>query len=201
MDNIRSSITGKEFCWKNDLYKHFQQGDHRAQNVRVRMLEEVENNKYLAELELFWIKLLQTIYPMGLNDIIKGVGNTSDVFNTPKRTYLENYGIISKHSQGRRRRNSKIINHNCLKAVSNNTVRLNNAESVCSFLRDLCQQSNRTLKMLYFTILNNSKSIRYEISFLCEMYIIHRNVLKTARNMEANKERYKFHMQFPGLGY
>ncbi len=52
--------------------------DHTVQDFSVQIAEVVLDKKDLCSRELFWIKLLNTAYPFGLNDNIAGYGNVSE---------------------------------------------------------------------------------------------------------------------------
>lgn len=44
-------------------------------------MSENNDKNILLHKELFWIKLLNTAFPFGLNDNIKGYGNISEINN------------------------------------------------------------------------------------------------------------------------
>ena len=83
-----------DHCYKirNDgstfLYKHFHNTGHTVDNLFIQPVEQVFYNdsdsksvriKHILERELHWIKLLQTPYPLGLNDNISKLGNISQI--------------------------------------------------------------------------------------------------------------------------
>ena len=65
------------------IYQHFNQEGHNFCNATVQIIDYIDSStvpditKALGDLELFWINLLGTAYPLGLNDNIKGAGNIS----------------------------------------------------------------------------------------------------------------------------
>ena len=79
----------------NFLYRHFKRKGHTHANILVQPVEKITYDANLTsrfkvikshETELNWIKLLQTPYPLGLNDNIYHEGNLSkmqdfDVFS------------------------------------------------------------------------------------------------------------------------
>ena len=79
----------------NFLYRHFKQTSHSTSSISILPDEKIEygdnsTNRYRNilrhELELKWIKLLQTPHPLGFNDKIYHEGNISrlsdfDVFS------------------------------------------------------------------------------------------------------------------------
>ena len=86
------------------LYKHFCSDGHSIADLSIMPIEQVEvsdtdnvtvNSKRLAR-EQYWYKELNSIYPHGLNDNVKSVGNMSrknndinvwSLFNTKDRKY------------------------------------------------------------------------------------------------------------------
>ena len=67
----------KENLLKTNIVTHFNLPNHSFSNLKIQILETVEEGFSLTERELFWIKQLQTIFPFGLNDNILGFGNVS----------------------------------------------------------------------------------------------------------------------------
>lgn len=99
--------------FKNDisnfLYNHFNESC-KGRKIQFYILDncsENEDKTILQEKELFWIKLLNTAYPLGLNDNIKGYGNLSNITNP--FIYKENHPYYSlsivKHRTRSIRRN------------------------------------------------------------------------------------------------
>ena len=75
---------------KNDnfLYRHFKQTNHSTSSISIQPVEKITygdnstkryRNILRHELELKWIKLLQTPHPFGFNDNIYHEGNISRV--------------------------------------------------------------------------------------------------------------------------
>ena len=79
----------------NFLYRHFKQTNHSTSSIYIQPVEKIiyddnstkrYRNILMHELELKWIKLLQTPHPLGFNDNIYHEGNISrlpdfDVFS------------------------------------------------------------------------------------------------------------------------
>ena len=65
------------------IYQHFNQEGHNFSNATVQIIEYIDDStvpdikKALSDSELFWINILSTAFPLGLNDNIKGAGNIS----------------------------------------------------------------------------------------------------------------------------
>lgn len=59
------------------LYEQFHNCKSTPKFTVLDALEENSDKNKLFSKELFWIKLLNTAYPFGLNDNIKGYGNVS----------------------------------------------------------------------------------------------------------------------------
>ena len=70
----------------NFLYRHFKKTNHSTSSISIQPVEKITyddnstkryRNILRHELELKWIKLLQTPHPIGLNDNIYHEGNIS----------------------------------------------------------------------------------------------------------------------------
>lgn len=62
------------------IYRHFQLPSHSLSDVTVRIIGSIfdKNKSDLIKLESYWIQLLNTAYPFGLNDKISGFGLISN---------------------------------------------------------------------------------------------------------------------------
>ena len=103
----------------NYLYKHFATKHHQ---FKVKILEKVEDNRNLLDAELFWIKLLTTIFPFGLNDSIKGYGNISNKRNSDNCPYFDNVIPRWKRPRGNRKNHTVRNTLSDLEALIKNAV-------------------------------------------------------------------------------
>ena len=82
---------------RNFLYNHFRKTGHSVDNISVQPVEHIlyksdttssfkSKARFIAELK--WIKLLQTPFPLGLNDNIYQTGNISKDPNIDIFPYL-----------------------------------------------------------------------------------------------------------------
>ena len=88
------------------LVKHFNLQGHSVNDFTVHIAEKCNGN--LFDAELFWIKLLNSAFPFGLNDNIKGFGNISEIDDLFKKKcpyFLS--PIPGKKHKARHRRASK----------------------------------------------------------------------------------------------
>jgi len=67
------------------MVRHFASADHSVRDFSIQIAETVDKNHNIIERELFWIKLLNTAYPYGLNDSIHENGNISEGLNLLER--------------------------------------------------------------------------------------------------------------------
>jgi len=92
------------------LANHFRSPNHTVDNMRVTVLEVVEE-KLLLEREDFWIRQLLTAHPFGLNDKVKGYGNVGgcglDSLKTRNHPYFSQPVPRRSRGRGRRRRRSR----------------------------------------------------------------------------------------------
>lgn len=79
--------------------------------MKITVLETVRTEDRLKDREDFWIRLLNSAFPFGLNDKIIGYGNVSDVHlinnKINHQPYLSKPVPRKKRSHGKRRRTSK----------------------------------------------------------------------------------------------
>ena len=52
---------------------------HNSDDVKIKIVHKLSDEKLLDSCEVYGIKLLQTIYPLGLNGNVKGYGNISNI--------------------------------------------------------------------------------------------------------------------------
>ena len=64
---------------KTPLVTHFSSNNHSIDDMMVSIAEVVPDRNELRTREDFWIRLLNTAYPFGLNDNIAGYGNVTEV--------------------------------------------------------------------------------------------------------------------------
>ena len=78
-------LNGHRYSWMSNvntyIYQHFNDHGHDFTKIKVQIINILDPNIYdkhdLNLLENFWINTLETAYPFGLNDKIKGTGNIS----------------------------------------------------------------------------------------------------------------------------
>ena len=90
------------------LVQHFSSNGHCTTDITVQIIEKLETSNTeketkanLESRELFWIKALNTAYPFGLNDRIKGYGDISSGLD-PTSYRAHPYFQIPVHSARRR---------------------------------------------------------------------------------------------------
>jgi hypothetical protein len=103
MSGHRTNITN---LGHNYIYRHFNSDSHSLEDFVVQIIEHVPqlpNDHTLADRELYWQKELCTIYPFGLKDNVRGVGNMSDPRNdTTNVSNLFNSQLRNGRSHGHR---------------------------------------------------------------------------------------------------
>ena len=143
---------------KNDLstflVRHFNNTDHDINDVRVSIIDyitdDMEDTNELLMLENYWIRTLNTMYPFGLNDNIKGVGNISrsDIssFNASNTPYFSVSQYRKVRSHGHRGNSKK-----------------RNSKEVSDVLNQLLIVSNKHIHLLYVALRSLSHKILYKI--------------------------------------
>lgn len=134
------------------FHKHMRLIGHDIKNCKLFILEHIieENisilNQKLLEKEDFWIKTLNSMYPLGLNDVVQGIGRSSIVHN--KQLYYNNPVKRKPRSHGDKR-NKK----NRVKNIKKDMYINEQLEILKQLLRD------NKLKDLYVNIRSFSKDI------------------------------------------
>ncbi len=94
---------GKCDTLKTHLARHFRRDEHSISIIAIDKLNlenfdsQADLEKSLIELELYWMKELRTIYPYGLNERVRGVGDIS------KKLIGVNVESLSQKHKRRRR--------------------------------------------------------------------------------------------------
>ena len=89
------------------MYKHLSQPDHSVSDLTIRVLQKVGTDKtVLHQIEDFWIKTLNTAFPLGLNEKVRGCHGLvsarqyDGISGTP---YLQNKGMRRPRPRGKGR--------------------------------------------------------------------------------------------------
>ena len=112
MHQHRSSMRNEE---RNTyLCNHFNEPEHDSENFYIDILDNIENDDKRTRLnkELFWIKLLMTPYPFGLNDQVIGYGNISSEILPFDKSSHPYYGfkiIRFKQKRSKRKKRHNLI--------------------------------------------------------------------------------------------
>ena len=107
MNNHRANIKSLK---PQFLYKHFTSDGHKLEDMFVQPIESIvvspneQASTYSKRLEReeFWIRELKTVYPYGLNDNIRRVGNISK-----QNDELIVWKFLNKHSKTRNRKSKR----------------------------------------------------------------------------------------------
>lgn len=93
--------------------KHFSQTHHTLANLTIRVLQQVgSDKKTLHNIEDFWIRALNTAYPLGMNEKVRAChdlinAKTYDgISGTP---YLQMKGHRKQTTRGKRRKEKRIV--------------------------------------------------------------------------------------------
>ena len=123
MNGHRASIKAGKSSF---LYDHFNLDGHSFSEASVQIIDYInpdsvdEPRSILGDRELFWINLLSTAYPLGLNDNIKGYGNISksSFNNIYFKLKIKRY----KRGHGRKRKNTSHELRNRKRHLSPNEI-------------------------------------------------------------------------------
>ncbi|MCP3684084.1 MAG: hypothetical protein GY861_15490, partial [bacterium] len=108
LEHRRSILNGTVLTY---LAMHFRGTDHSLSDFTVLIAEVVAAANNLQKRELFWIKLLNTACPFGLNDNIAAYGNISEGITPLDRTSHPYFslpcGICNRSKFQKKHRRSK----------------------------------------------------------------------------------------------
>ena len=180
----------------NYLYEHFKSTCNNA-NITVTILDSLTSNtekRVLIDKELFWIKLLNTAYPFGLNDNIKGYGNISDISNP--LDYRNNHPYYNLRIIKQRIRNGTVRNRNKNRNKSkefkidefvNNINSLDSVINIYRYIHSLRKHDINTITTLSYNnnnnlLLNlNDKTKCILLSILCKFHFNKNNNKQNSR--------------------
>ena len=149
------------------IYQHYNIPGHNFSDATIQIIDiwDSDCTYDMDTLEDYWIATLCTMYPLGLNDRIKGLGNIS-------RTTMNNINVYFTSKIKRRRRghgrskkekrrdgnNAKRYNDNNL--INNAIVYLNNtfANDSYSFYKSLRSYDKKSLKLIMLKVISDNLS-------------------------------------------
>ncbi|MCP4585891.1 GIY-YIG nuclease family protein, partial [Pseudoalteromonas sp.] len=149
LEHRRSIIKGSLDTY---LTKHFRTAGHTVDDFSVQIAEVVTDKKDLCIRELFWIKLLNTAYPCGLNDSIAGFGNISEgadpLIKKEQPYFTMRYSTKVRTNNAKKRRASHKLNNQVIDDLS--MVLANSSYGyVNQIIVYLRKQSQKTLRMCH----------------------------------------------------
>lgn len=159
------------------LVNHFSTNNHNAEDMEFQILdsisEENTEKRIRTDKELFWIKLLNTAYPLGLNDQIKGYGNITDHISPFKKAahpyWRIKLKIANKQRKKKRSKRQTLSTQNRYK-VYEELINAN-TEKTAAIVRQFSKTEKR--KLIDFvsgsTNLTNDQCLKFE-SILANYY-------------------------------
>ena len=121
--HLHQRLSGHRQCVQGNnplhtyLYDHFRSHKGGFENCRIQVIEVIDNdgktlrevNNELLSREVWWIKALCTVYPLGLNDRIQGAGSVSQNNNMINDNIYFSQSVLRRHrshgNRGNRREN------------------------------------------------------------------------------------------------
>ena len=129
------------------MVKHFASNNHSITDFSIQIAEIVNKEYNIGERELFWIKMLNTAYPYGLNDSIHGYGNISEGINPLEKAsqpYFAAPTAYRMRKKTHRRRSSKQLQTDAIDQITNMPiVTARNLRTFIIYLHNLNQKTLR----------------------------------------------------------
>ncbi len=193
------------------LVSHFNQAGHSINDMTIRVLEKLNENDArlsktklkakLHEAEDFWIRLLVTAYPFGLNDKIKGYGLATDICDPTIQKSAPYFCMpIPRRKRGHgvkrrtcRQRNANLSNQ--LEELIQNTDKPAGIRSLIVFLH---RQNHKTLAYCNQIVRDNSYSMPMNVRIIVLAFIA--GYFSQRKPNEKSKDCYRLTVDFPNKG-
>ncbi len=141
------------------IYQHYNEEGHNFCRAKIQVIDKLDpqNGKYdLDQLERHWINTLCTVFPLGLNDKIQGVGNISSNSNKYHHECYYNEPVDRyKRGHGKKR---KFKNK-----VDNEVQNVNNMQEIVA---ELLHSFKNNSQQLYSKLKALSKN-KIKIALMC----------------------------------
>jgi hypothetical protein len=179
------------------MVRHFASGDHSVSDFSIQIVETVDKNHNIVEREVFWIKLLNTAYPYGLNDSIHGYGNVSEGSNPLEKA---NQPYFSAPSAFRKRKNIHKRRHNgrlitdAVDIIAN--MQIANARNIRIFIAYLRSLNKQTLRHINQFLQQNTCTYEERRILMVTGYLA--GHLTHDRRNRSVKQRDVFSLHFSG---
>ena len=121
IQHLHERLNGHRSSVKNNMntfiYQHYNNNGHDFSKAKVQIIDildpQVYNKFDLDQRENYWINTLCTVYPLGLNDKVQGIGNISANMNNHNQfDYYYNQPVPRcKYGHGKKRRLKEFIHH------------------------------------------------------------------------------------------
>ena len=152
------------------LVNHFNKTNHTHEDMKIRILHNIcTNRQSLNDMELIWIKLLNTAHPFGMNEHVKDIGfmtkNIIPKLTADNSPYFKFKTKRRNHGKRKKRHRSKVCNPNVLTDL---TTCINNNESykMYTFLKNC---SKRTL---HYALQEVEKSYDYDTKLVITAFLL-----------------------------
>ena len=164
------------------IYQHYKDSGHDFGKAKIQIIDILDPRIYskydLDQLENFWINALCTVFPLGLNDKVQGVGNISSninkyhfecYYNKPVARYKRGHGKKRKYKN---KLNDVAYNIDSTQEIVYDLLHLfnNNSQQLYNKLKSL---SKKKLKLVISPMLKQNSTL-YNIirSFYNNRYIV-----------------------------
>ena len=168
-------INGHRSCVKRNvntfIYQHFNTAGHNFADAKIQIIDCLDptDSSNLDDIENFWISTLCTMYPLGLNDRIKGIGNISNIsnnvkeksygyFNSPIRRRNKGHGKKKNVRRSGKDNNVNELPNNPITIIHNEILTLHNLfnTNIYSFYTKLRSLNKKLLKRIIIKVISDN---------------------------------------------
>ena len=189
------------------LYNHFSTDNHTSEDMQIQIiyktdkLSKDEITEDLLSQELLWTKILNTAYPFGCNDSIRGYGNVTEEHNFEgKRNhpYLTYPCPRKPRSHGRRRRSKRNAQIHADATDAAIATLKNTNIHIREFYLNLRTMSKITLKKLLTYAMTHKDTIEH--NRLLTLYFVVASMISSKSGQANPPKPYRWCVLFPNKG-
>ncbi len=188
------------------MVQHFNQAGHSFEDMTITVLHQIDNEQGksgLTQCEDFYIRLLNTVYPYGLNDKVKGYGCATEI-NNPTVHKMQPYFCHKfrrrNRGHGARKRRRPQRNLQFIRELQDTYKNRHNMDGILSVVNYLKTQNKKTLCHNFRILGQVGSELNGRLQLLLLGYMS--GYYKTMSEYKGNdrKDKYRLIVEFPNKG-